>query len=923
MPSDISRKIFDPRKHYSGVLQQQGRVQLDSDWNEQLDVYQYRLFTETVDVIGKAGVPKNINKGNSFKIFNASASDFSIGKGHAYVGGLLCELADDATYAKQPWFKNAPPLGTIGGADNANTLSAGAYIAYLVAWQREINFHDDPHIQEVALGGPDTTTRLQTVWQVKMLRVSDPNYVGLCTTDFAEWLSLITPSTGQLKARTQPSAATEGPCVLPPSAGYRRTENQLYRVEVHQGGANLAGTTFKWSRDNATVESVIRQTDGFKIYVDEIGKDDVLSFKVGDWVEIVYEVSDLNATPAPLVKITAIDPGARMITVNTAVTNGKVAPIKLRKWDQFSAAATANGVPATGGWLDLEDGVQVEFSAGSYKSGQYWLIPARTITGDIEWPRSTTNDPIAQAPLGIQYHYCRLALLKWNPQTMKIPQVLDCRPMFSPLTEQTDCECSITVKPGPGWEAVFNNIKQGQDAHLCFEPGEYPLSGPVSIDRKGHLKLSGAGRGSKILARNSEAALIFTSCPSVCVRDLYVETGITGSAKNTPVEKLNGGLNFLTCNEVQVDSVDFKNGAGGVRAATCLTIHTAKTARVMNCDFQVGHLQQGVLLVNVNHSMVQNNTLANYKSDIVLKPGDYTDLLTPEAIDLFFADLTRGRSKTKTRKATGRVKEDDAPDVKGVKAFNPISPLKGFSQILAKEEPPKDVSFAEWGRSRAMELLMSSENYIIENPAFGDYYANLTNRNETVAAQAITVGGTYAEHVHISNNVINDFLVGIHVGLSKQAPRDEHYHAKSVTISDNRVKIKLPLIGKKRTRHGIFVGNCKKMSIDNNYVTLLRFHATAKIEIDGIRAWGYFGPSLKIMHNVVSGEENNTGIKNHFSQGINIHPLNSIDLNANQWIAMWNVAPNSKGSVAVRTQINKVDLRITMDINASPTNIPV
>jgi hypothetical protein len=343
----------------------------------------------------------------------------------------------------------------------------------------------------------------------------------------------------------------------------------------------------------------------------------------------------------------------------------------------------------------------------------------------------------------------------------------------------------------------------------------------------------------------------------------------------------------------------------------------------MNCDFQVGHLQQGVLLVNVNHSMVQNNTLANYKSDIVFKPGDYTDLLTAEAIDLFFADLTRGRTKTKTRKATGRVKEDDAPDVKEVKAFNPISPLKGFSQILAKEEPPKDVSFAEWGRSRAMELLMSSENYVIENPAFGNYYASLTNRNETVAAQAITVGGTYAEHVHISNNVINDFLVGIHVGLSKQAPRDEHYHAKSVTISDNRVKIKLPLIGNKRTRHGIFVGNCKKMSIDNNYVTLLRFHATAKIEIDGIRAWGYFGPSLKIMHNVVSGEENNTGIKNHFSQGINIHPLNSIDLNANQWIAMWNVAPNSKGSVAVRTQINKVDLRITMDINASPTNIPV
>lgn len=931
MPSDISRKIFDPRKHYSGVLQQQGRVQLDSDWNEQLDVYQHRLFTESVDVIGKAGVPKNINNGNSFKVFNASASNFSIGRGHAYVGGLLCKLEEDATYANQPWYKNPLPLGAIGGGSNnaANSpLQAGTYIAYLVAWQREINLHDDPRIQEVALGGPDTTTRLQTIWQVKMLKVDDPNLAGLCSTDFTEWLNLIAPSTGKLNARTQPAAATDNPCVLPPSAGYRRTENQLYRVEIHQGGTTLAQTTFKWSRDNATVETLIRQTDGPKIYVDEIGKDDVLSFKVGDWVEIVDEITDLDAAPAPLVKIIDIDTGARMILVNTAVsTTGKVAPIKLRKWDQFSAAATANGVPATAGWLDLEDGIQVQFSQGTYRAGQYWLIPARTITGEIEWPPYAVPNtaPLPQSALGIQYHYCRLALLKWNPQTMQVPQVVDCRPMFSPLTEQTDCECSITVKPGPGWEAVFNLIKPNQDAHLCFEPGEYPLSGPVSIDRKGHLKLTGAGRGSKILALSSEAALIFTSCPSVCVRDMYVETGQTGFGKGLPVEKLNGGLNFLTCNEVQVDSVDFKNGSGRVRAATCLTIHTARTARVMNCDFQVGHLQQGILLVNVNNSMVQNNTLANYISNIVLQHKDYSNILTAEATDIFFADLTRGSIKPQTRRIKGRllsIKETPAPSLREPKSFDPIVPLKILSTVLAKEEAPKDIPFTTWGRIKAQEILMAPEVYIREDPAFGEYYANLTNSNEPVGAQAITVGGTVAEHVHISNNVISGFLVGIHVGLSKQASRKEHYHSKSVVIADNTIRIKLPLIGNKRTRHGIFVGNCKKMSIDNNYVTLLRYRATSKTAIDGIRAWGHFGTSLKIMHNVVTGEENNTGIRNHFSQGINIYPLNNIDSNIHQWIAMWNVAPSSEGNDAVRVNIKAVDLGIRTDGNASPTNIP-
>ena len=65
MAGDFSRKLFDKKKHYSGVLAQQGRVQLDADLNEQLDIASYRTQTETVDVIGKLGVPK---KGDSFKI---------------------------------------------------------------------------------------------------------------------------------------------------------------------------------------------------------------------------------------------------------------------------------------------------------------------------------------------------------------------------------------------------------------------------------------------------------------------------------------------------------------------------------------------------------------------------------------------------------------------------------------------------------------------------------------------------------------------------------------------------------------------------------------------------------------------------------------------------------------------------------------
>ncbi|WP_348541661.1 DUF6519 domain-containing protein, partial [Streptomyces sp. MZ04] len=38
-------------------------------------------------------------------------------------------------------------------------------------------------------------------------------------------------------------------------------------------------------------------------------------------------------------------------------------------------------------WLDLEDGVQVWFEAGgTYRSGDHWLVPARTATGEVVWP---------------------------------------------------------------------------------------------------------------------------------------------------------------------------------------------------------------------------------------------------------------------------------------------------------------------------------------------------------------------------------------------------------------------------------------------------------------------------------------------------------------------------------------------------------
>ena len=67
MKGDFTRLTHDPGKSFTRVLKQQGRVDLDADWNESVEILVHRDRTEALDVIGRTGVP--VHK-NGFKIEN-------------------------------------------------------------------------------------------------------------------------------------------------------------------------------------------------------------------------------------------------------------------------------------------------------------------------------------------------------------------------------------------------------------------------------------------------------------------------------------------------------------------------------------------------------------------------------------------------------------------------------------------------------------------------------------------------------------------------------------------------------------------------------------------------------------------------------------------------------------------------------------
>jgi hypothetical protein len=166
MKADISRSTFDPRKHYAGVLMQQGRVQLDADWNEQQDIVRHRLRAETRDLVGDAGAPLH-DAGFGIALHEESTR-VTIESGRYYVGGLLCENDRRIFWDRQPYFD------AVEETDHEGVI---AHLYYLDAWERHVTAVEDPDLREVALGGPDTTTRIQTVWQVRRMRITKRSFV--------------------------------------------------------------------------------------------------------------------------------------------------------------------------------------------------------------------------------------------------------------------------------------------------------------------------------------------------------------------------------------------------------------------------------------------------------------------------------------------------------------------------------------------------------------------------------------------------------------------------------------------------------------------------------------------------------------------------------------------------------------------------
>lgn len=546
MPGDYTRVTFNSLRDYLGVLMQQGRVLLDADFNELVEMLDRRFRAETIDIIGHCKVPRETPHGFRIQI---SGSTITIGRGRLYADGLLAEnhgtgerefdrvLAEErgtmpVAYADQPYLPGAATLAPLPSR-------GGPHLVYLDVWQREVTHVEEPTLVEKAVG-VDTATRLQTVWQVRVL--ADVPQGTTCATPDAQiprWPEIIRPSAGRLTTSPVGVATDLDPCPVPAAGGFRGIENRLYRVEIHQGGP-LSQASFKWSRDNASIATRVTGISASRdvLTVARTGRDAALRFSPGDWIEVTDDHHELYGTPGIMRKVLIVDDVAQTVTLTTALpagefhlTNPASRHTRIRRWDQKGQVLdAANNVVAdvdasggvipipAGGSVVLEDGVQVTFSVsvagGEFRSGDYWVFAARTADASLEI--------LSQAPpRGIHHHYCRLALVTF-PNT-----VVDCRTFWPPEFDG-GCDCTECVSAEAHNSGIFT-IQMAMDrvraegGKVCLGPGIFQLGvTPVVIDGAQSVQIQGQGWRTILLYTGADGAIQVASAAGLEISELCV-----------------------------------------------------------------------------------------------------------------------------------------------------------------------------------------------------------------------------------------------------------------------------------------------------------------------------------------------------------------------------------------------------------------
>lgn len=281
---------------------------------------------------------------------------------------------------------------------------------------------------------------------VKKLQTRLQNNAPFGKDDCALPLDQLMPrSDALMAARLNPGLQIVDACITSPDSKYRGAENQLYRVEVHRGGV-ATEATIKWSRENGSVAASWIGTTEYDLHVTN-----ARGFSAGNWVELMDDATEFQGRPGTLARLNKVEGGTLTVdkdSVDQALLawSSEARNPRVRRWDHSQTEDTVleddgsilivETAPGTSDddatWIDLEDGIQIQFSeGGEYRTGDYWLIPARVATGSIEWPAADGGMTKQLPPRGVLHNFAPLAFAAWANGNVSFT---GCDCTFAPLS---------------------------------------------------------------------------------------------------------------------------------------------------------------------------------------------------------------------------------------------------------------------------------------------------------------------------------------------------------------------------------------------------------------------------------------------------------------------------------------------------------
>ncbi len=542
MKGDYSRFSFDPTKHYRAVLMQQGRLQLDADWNEQVQMAEHRYSAFFRSLVGRSGTPKE----KEMKLVE-SGDGLNLTNGIYYIDGLLIEN-ESLSELKKP-------------------TKEGIYLYYIDAWTREVTAAEDDALIDPAVG-VETTTRLKTEWKVCYAKINNVGeklrneyLAGEWPGASSDWKELAESgdwwqplSTGKLKIVPKDSKSE--------SIDVDITDNRLYRVEVHETASDEKGATFKWSRDNASVCAEVVIGDNSTLKLKNNNENIRNAFKGAALIELCtspYEagvflnLSDLGnpfdvngvlqftQTPGG---ISPLEDISRSLQVDAGLPSSKATRTMIvRRWDgSFSKNDEKNS-------LQKELGINFSCSGGKfYRSGDYWLVFIRD-GKVVNWTTKEDNKSD-----GIEHHFAALGVISVGNARAK-PILLHLA--FDPLTSP-NLSTSNDVK-----------IRGDLTVRNLFVESNADIAGNTTINR--NLEIHGHTYTEKSLTVDGYAHIegdLATGGDTYLGGRLEVGRGLFVTGANTEIEgclfvgdELSVGYFWAAGNEALMDNLTANNAS--------------------------------------------------------------------------------------------------------------------------------------------------------------------------------------------------------------------------------------------------------------------------------------------------------------------------------------------------------------------------